>query len=103
VPAVDTLTFKEREDYTIIGTAVSGVDDEMIVTGGASFGIDTRVPDMLYAAYQKCPAIGGKLVSANIDEVKRLPRCGYRGRETAPTMLPSCNRFCCATQSVALV
>ncbi len=73
VPDVATLEFKEREDYTIIGSAISGVDNKVIVTGGALFGIDTRVPDMLYAAYQKCPAIGGKVVSANIEEVKRLP------------------------------
>ena len=73
VPDVATLEFKEREDYSIIGSAVSGVDNKVIVTGGALFGIDTRVPDMVYAAYQKCPAIGGKVVSANIEEIKRLP------------------------------
>ena len=73
VPDVAKLEFKEREDYTIIGSAVSGVDNRSIVTGGALFGIDTRVPDMVYAAYQKCPAIGGKVVSANVDEIKRLP------------------------------
>ncbi len=73
VPDVATLEFKERADYTIIGKAISGVDNSVIVTGGALFGIDTRVPEMLYAAYQKCPAIGGKVVSANLDEIKRLP------------------------------
>ena len=73
VPDPDTLRFKEREDYTIIGTSVSGVDNLVIATGLALFGIDTRVPDMLYAAYHKCPAIGGKVVSANLDEIKALP------------------------------
>ncbi len=73
VPDVATLEFKERADYTIIGKAISGVDNKVIVTGGALFGIDTRVPDMLYAAYQKCPTLHGKVVSANLDEIKRLP------------------------------
>lgn len=73
VPDVETLEFKSREDYTIIGTSISGVDNLVIVTGTALFGIDTRVPDMLYAAYHKCPAIGGTVVSANIEEIKALP------------------------------
>lgn len=73
VPDPDTLKFKDPEDYTIIGTSVSGVDNLVIVTGLALFGIDTKVPDMLYAAYHKCPAIGGHAVSFNEAEIKRLP------------------------------
>jgi isoquinoline 1-oxidoreductase subunit beta len=73
VPDPTTLVFKDREDYTILGTSISGVDNLVIATGLALFGIDTRVPDMLYGAYQKCPAIGGKIVSANVDEIKKMP------------------------------
>ncbi len=73
VPDPGSFEFREREDYRIIGTSVSGVDNLSITTGMALFGIDTRVDGMLYAAYQKCPAIGGKVVSANLAEVKRLP------------------------------
>ena len=73
VPDEDSLTFKDPEEYTIIGTSISGVDNFLIVTGQAMFGIDVRVPDMLYAAFQKCPAIGGKAVSANLQEIKELP------------------------------
>ena len=60
VPDRASLTFKDRADYTIIGTSVSGVDNLAITTGVALFGIDTRVPEMLYAAYHKCPAIGDR-------------------------------------------
>ena len=31
------------------------------------------MPGMLYAAYQKCPVFGGKVVSANLEEMKKLP------------------------------
>jgi isoquinoline 1-oxidoreductase subunit beta len=72
VPDEDSLTFKDPEDYTIIGTSISGVDNLMISTGQALYGIDVQVPDMLFAAYQKCPAIGGKAVSANLAEIKKL-------------------------------
>lgn len=73
VPDPETLVFKERQDYRLIGTSVSGVDNLVITTGLALFGIDVRVPDMLYAAYQKCPAIGGKVKSANLEAVRALP------------------------------
>jgi isoquinoline 1-oxidoreductase beta subunit len=73
VPDPDELVFKNRSDYTILGTSVSGVDNLALTTGRSLFGIDIRVPDMLYAAYHKCPAIGGNVVSANLDEIKGLP------------------------------
>lgn len=73
VPDLDDLTFKDADDYTIIGTSVASVDNMLIATGVASFGIDAVEPDMLYAAFYKCPAIGGKAVSANLAEIKRLP------------------------------
>ena len=73
VPDPQTLTFKNRDEYTILGTSVSGVDNLVITTGMALFGIDTQVPGMLFAAYQKCPAIGGKVLSANVEEIKKLP------------------------------
>lgn len=73
VPDPAALVFKERQDYTLIGTSVSGVDNLVISTGLALFGIDVRLPDMLYAAYEKCPAIGGRVIGANLDEIKALP------------------------------
>ena len=73
VPDPETLTFKARDEYTILGTSISGVDNLVIATGEALFGIDTRVPDMLYGAYQKCPTLGGRVISANLDEIKALP------------------------------
>ena len=73
IPPVDTLVFKERQDYTIIGKAVSGVDNLAITTGLALFGIDTQVPNLLHASYTKCPAIGGTVVTANLEDIKKLP------------------------------
>jgi isoquinoline 1-oxidoreductase beta subunit len=73
VPALKSLTFKDRKDWTLLGTRVSGVDNRKLVTGEPLFGIDTVVPGMVFAAYQKCPAIYGKVKAANLAEVKKMP------------------------------
>jgi isoquinoline 1-oxidoreductase subunit beta len=64
---------KEPKDFKLIGTRVPGVDNQKIVTGAPLFGIDVRLPGMLYATYTKCPVFGGTVVSANLDEVKKRP------------------------------
>jgi len=75
MPAPDpaSMTLKRPEDFRIIGTRVANVDNPSIVTGKPLFGIDTVVPGMLYAVYEKCPVFGGKVASANVDEVMDSP------------------------------
>jgi isoquinoline 1-oxidoreductase beta subunit len=43
------------------------------VNGTAIFGIDVRLPDMLYASVMTCPVFGGKLKSHNFDAIKSMP------------------------------
>jgi isoquinoline 1-oxidoreductase beta subunit len=73
VPDLKSLKFKDRKDYKLLGTRVSGVDNHKLVTGEPLFGVDTVVPGMVFAAYQKCPAIFGKVKSANLDSIKSMP------------------------------
>jgi isoquinoline 1-oxidoreductase beta subunit len=75
LPAPDekSLQLKDPKDYRILGTRVGGVDNRKIVTGRPLYGIDQQLPGMLYAVYEKCPAFGGRVVSANLDQVKALP------------------------------
>ena len=72
-PDMATLTLKDPKDYKIIGKPIPGVDNHKIVTGQPLFGTDIKVPGMLYAVYQRCPVIGGKAVSANLEAIKKLP------------------------------
>lgn len=73
VPDPKTVKLKERKDYTLLGQRITGVDNHKIVTGQPLFGIDQVIPNMHYAAFEKCPAVGGKVKSANLDEIKKLP------------------------------
>lgn len=72
-PEPASLKLKDAKDYRIIGKPMRNWDSPRIVRGEPIFGIDTVVPGMKYANFVKCPVFGGKLVSANIDEIKALP------------------------------
>jgi isoquinoline 1-oxidoreductase beta subunit len=72
VPDENKLRLKDRKDYVLLGTRVSGVDNRALVTGKPLFGIDQVVPGMLYAVFEKCPAVGGKVAEANLEELKAL-------------------------------
>jgi isoquinoline 1-oxidoreductase beta subunit len=49
------------------------LDTPAKVAGTAVFGIDVRVPDMLYAAVAMPPMIGGKVESFNDERAKNMP------------------------------
>ena len=59
---------KNPKDWTLAGTPQKRLDTLDKVTGKPIFGIDVRVPDMLYAAIAQCPVFGGKPKS--YDEAK---------------------------------
>src|SRR6478672_807361 len=69
-------TLKNPADFRLLGTRVAGVDNQKIVTGTPLFGIDVKLPGMLFATYTKCRTFGGKVKSANLDDVKK--RLGVR-------------------------
>ncbi|MBN9511039.1 MAG: xanthine dehydrogenase family protein molybdopterin-binding subunit [Alphaproteobacteria bacterium] len=53
------------EQFRLAGTPQPRLDTPVKVNGSARFGIDTRLPGMLYAAVAACPVFGGTLVSAD--------------------------------------
>ena len=73
MPDLKTLKLKDPADFKIIGVSQTQRELPNILTGKPIFGIDVVVPGMLYAVFEKCGVFGGKVVSANIDEIKKLP------------------------------
>ena len=73
VPDEKTLKLKDRKDYRLLGKRIPGVDNLQVVTGQPLFGIDQVIPNMQFAVFEKCPAVGGKPRSANLEEIKKLP------------------------------
>jgi isoquinoline 1-oxidoreductase beta subunit len=72
VPDANAVKLKDRKDWKLLGGAYTGVDNRRVVTGAPLFGIDQTLPGMKIAVYEKCPAVGGKVRSANLDEIKKL-------------------------------
>lgn len=73
IPDEKSLRLKDRKEYKLLGSRISGVDNRAIVTGQPLFGIDQTLPGLRYAVFEKCPAVGGKVKSANLAEIKKLP------------------------------
>jgi isoquinoline 1-oxidoreductase subunit beta len=59
---------KDPKDWTLAGTPQRRLDTMDKVTGKPIFGIDVRVPNMLYAAIVQCPVFGG--APKSYDEAK---------------------------------
>ncbi len=73
LPDPATVPLKDPKDFKLLGSRVAQVNSLQIVTGQPLFGIDQKVPGMLYAVYTRCPVFGGKVVGANLAAIKALP------------------------------
>jgi isoquinoline 1-oxidoreductase subunit beta len=76
-PDLNTVALKDPTQFTIIGRPLVGVDSHRIVRGEAMFGVDTRLPGMLYAVYEVAPAHGGRLVTADIEAARTSPAVNH--------------------------
>ncbi|AEI81984.1 isoquinoline 1-oxidoreductase subunit beta (plasmid) [Cupriavidus necator N-1] len=71
VPQVNALKLKDKADFRYIGKErVRLVDLEAIGKGLATYGMDMRLPGMVYAVVARPPVVGGKL--RRVDSAKAL-------------------------------
>jgi isoquinoline 1-oxidoreductase subunit beta len=71
VPAAPKL--KAAADFTIIGRAQARLDTPGKVDGSAVYGIDVRLPGMVYAALAQCPTLGGSVGSVDDAAARAMP------------------------------
>ncbi|OEC35882.1 isoquinoline 1-oxidoreductase, beta subunit [Pseudomonas cuatrocienegasensis] len=74
VPMVDALKLKAREDFRYIGKdRVRMVDLEAIGKGQAIYGMDKRLPGMVYAVVARPPVVGGKVRRFDASKALAVP------------------------------
>jgi isoquinoline 1-oxidoreductase beta subunit len=72
-PAIASVRLKDPKTFKIVGQRIPGVDNFNIVTGKPIFSVDVNPPGMLHAVFEKSQEFGGRVQSANLDEIKKLP------------------------------
>jgi isoquinoline 1-oxidoreductase beta subunit len=64
---------KPSADFRLIGKPQARLDTPSKVDGSAEFGLDVRLPGMLYAAIALSPVLGGKALSVDSAAAEALP------------------------------
>ena len=73
LPVPKDIPLKAPKDYRIVGTKKQRVDGHFIVIGEAHYGIDTKVPGMLYAAVARPPVFGGRVKTFDAARALAVP------------------------------
>ncbi len=68
-----SVTLKAREDWKVIGRNAARKDIPAKVDGTARFGLDVRLPGMLYAAIRLCPMLGGAPGAIDVNAALAMP------------------------------
>ncbi|MBC8058104.1 MAG: xanthine dehydrogenase family protein molybdopterin-binding subunit, partial [Rhizobiales bacterium] len=66
------VTLKTAQHWTLIGTNAPRIDLQAKIDGSAQFGIDVRLPGMVYAVVRHAPALGGSVGAVNTDAAMKL-------------------------------
>ncbi len=73
VPVPKDVKLKDPSEFKIVGKALPRLDIPNKVNGKAEFGIDAKVPGMVYASVEQTPVIGGKPKSFDASKAKAMP------------------------------
>ena len=60
-------TLKNSKDYNLVGKPIQRLDIPSKTNGSAQFGIDVRLPEMMYASIRQSPVFGGEVLSFDED------------------------------------
>lgn len=73
LPVPEDPPLKDPKDYRYIGKSLPRLDNPAKVEGEAVFGLDFKLPAMLYACVARCPVFGGKVKSFDASAAKAVP------------------------------
>ncbi len=73
LPVPEKVAIKDPKDFRIVGKSIKRLDTPAKVNGTAEFGIDVKMPGMVYASIEQCPVIGGKVKSFDGAAAKKMP------------------------------
>ncbi len=66
------VKIKTPDEFNNLGLPTKRLDGPAKVDGSAIYGIDVRVPDMVYAAVKHCPVLGGRVRSMRFNAVRNM-------------------------------
>ncbi len=73
LPLPKDVKLKPKNNFQIIGKSQPRIDTPGKVDGSAEFGIDVKLPGMLYAALAQCPVLGGKVKALDSAAAEKMP------------------------------
>ncbi|MEP6714299.1 MAG: xanthine dehydrogenase family protein molybdopterin-binding subunit [Terriglobia bacterium] len=73
LPVPTGVAVKDPAQFKLLGKPVKRLDTREKSNGQAKFGLDARVPGMLYASLSRCPVFGGKVASFDASKAKLVP------------------------------
>jgi isoquinoline 1-oxidoreductase beta subunit len=73
MPPPSNVALKDPSQFKIVGKSRKRLDTPAKVDGSLTFGIDVRLPKMLYAVVERCPVFGGTVASFDDSKTKATP------------------------------
>ncbi|MEK6756053.1 MAG: xanthine dehydrogenase family protein molybdopterin-binding subunit [Bacteroidota bacterium] len=73
LPVPTQVPLKDPKNFKLLGKRMPKLDTPSKVNGSAKFGIDIRVPGMVFASIEKSPVFGGKVASFDASKAKTVP------------------------------
>ena len=73
LPVPKDVKLKDPKQWRYIGKPVKRLDTAAKINGTAEFGIDVKLPGMLYASLAQSPVLDGKVASYDATKAKAMP------------------------------
>lgn len=73
IPAFSKVALLNPAEFQLIGTEIPRADVPSKINGSAIFGLDVRVPGMLYAVVARCPVFGGRVKRFDAAKATAVP------------------------------